>query len=95
MYNIYVAFECVPGKREEFVELVAKEGIWDAIRNEDGNHRYEYFFSADDETKLLLIEAWETKEHQQVHMTQPHMAKLKALKEGRITNTVIGEFMFV
>lgn len=95
MYNIYVTFECVPGKREEFVELVKAEGILDAIRAEDGNHRYEYFFSAHEETKLLLVEAWETKEHQQVHMSQPHMAKLKELKEGRITNTVIGEFAFV
>ena len=95
MYNIYVTFECVPGKREEFVQLVKSQGILDAIRSEDGNHRYEYFYCAGDETKLLLIEAWETKAHQQVHMTQPHMAKLKQLKDGRITNTVIGEFTFV
>lgn len=95
MYNIYVTFECIPGKREEFVELVKSEGILDAIRAEDGNHRYEYFYSSSNETKLLLVEAWETKAHQQVHMTQPHMTKLKALKEGRIINTVIGEFDFV
>ena len=64
MYNIYVTFTCVPGKREEFVELVKSKGILDAIRAEDGNHRYEYFYSSDDETKLLLVEAWESKEHQ-------------------------------
>lgn len=95
MYNIYVTFECVPGKREEFVEQVTAQGILDAIRAEDGNHRYEYFYCSDDETKLLLIETWESRAHQQVHMTQPHMATLKVLKEGRITNTVIGEFAFL
>ena len=95
MYTIYVKFTCLPQKREAFVERVRSEGIYDAILREDGCLRYDYFYSEKDPDELLLIEAWETKAHQQVHMTQPHMAKLKALKEGRITNTVIGEFAFV
>ena len=95
MYKIYVTFTCFPGKREAFVEKVKAEGVLAAIRAEEGCLRYDYYFSDSDPNELLLIEMWETKQHQQVHMTQPHMAKLKALKEGRITNTLIGEFSFV
>ncbi len=92
MYTIYVVFNCHPGKREAFVERVTEEGILSAIRAEDGCHRYDYYFSEKDPQELLLIEAWETKEHQQVHLTQPHMDQLRGLKDGYVKTTTLGEF---
>ena len=92
MYTIYVVFKCLPEKREAFVEAVKKEGILRAIRAEDGCLRYDYYFSEADENELLLIEAWETKKHQQIHMEQPHMARLRDLKDGYVESTVLGEF---
>lgn len=92
MYTIYVKFQCLPEKREAFVERVRKEGIYDAILAEDGCIRYDYFFSEKDANELLLIEAWESKEHQQIHIGQPHMAKLRELKDEYISNTMLGEF---
>ena len=71
MYTIYVVFQCLPGKREAFVEAVKREGILDAIRAEDGCIRYDYYFSEADANELLLIEAWESKRHQQIHIEQP------------------------
>ena len=94
MYNIYVTFKCLPGKREAFVERVRSEGILDAIRAEDGYHRYDYFFSEEDPNLLLLIEAWESYEAQQTHIAQPHMAALRALKGDYIESTTLGEFDF-
>jgi quinol monooxygenase YgiN len=92
MYTIYVQFKCHEGKREAFVEAVKKEGILAAIRAEDGCIRYDYYFSEADENELLLIEAWETKHHQQVHIEQPHMARLREMKDGYIETTELGEF---
>ena len=92
MYTIYVVFKCLPEKREAFVEAVKREGILRAIRAEDGCLRYDYYFSEADENELLLIEAWETKKHQQIHMEQPHMARLRDLKDGYVESTVLGEF---
>ena len=92
MYTIYVVFKCLPEKREAFVEAVKQEGILRAIRAEDGCLRYDYYFSEADENELLLIEAWETKKHQQIHMEQPHMARLRDLKDGYVESTVLGEF---
>ena len=40
-----------------------------------------------DEDTVLLFEEWESKAHQQVHITQPHIADLKAIKEKYILNT--------
>ena len=92
MFTIYVKFDCFPEKREAFVVAVKKEGILSAIRAEDGCLRYDYYFSEADENELLLIEAWETKNHQQVHLQQPHMDSLRAMKGDYIKNTTLGEF---
>ena len=92
MFTIYVKFECYEGKREAFVAKVREEGILDAIRAEDGCHRYDYYFSEADKNELLLIEAWETKGHQQTHIEQPHMARLREIKDGYIETTELGEF---
>ena len=92
MYTIYVQFKCIEGKREAFVEAVKQEGILSAVRAEDGCLRYDYYFSEADPTELLLIEAWESKHHQQVHIGQPHMARLREIKDDYILETVLGEF---
>ena len=94
MYTIYVKFECLPQKREAFIQKMKDTGVLDAIRAEDGCIKYDYYLSEADSNELLLIEQWETKQHQQVHMTQPHMALLWEFKGEYITNTVLGEIDF-
>ena len=92
MYTIYVKFTCLPDKREAFVERLKEEGILSAVRAEDGCHCYDYYFSEADKNELLLIEKWESKQHQQIHIEQPHMARLREIKNDYITDTVLGEF---
>jgi len=92
MYTIYVVFKCFDGKREAFIEKVKAEGIVDAVRAEDGCIRYDYYYSEKDPNEILLIEAWESKHHQQVHIDQPHMARLREFKGDYITDTTLGEF---
>ena len=91
MYTIYVKFDCFDGKREAFLEKMHESGILAAIRAEDGCHKYDYYLSEKDPNELLLIEQWESKEHQQIHIQQPHMAKLREFKGDYITNTTLGE----
>ena len=93
MYNIFVVFKCIEGKREEFVARVKSEGLLDMIRAEDGCIRYDYYYSDSDSTELLLIEAWETKHHQEVHIGQPHMATLRSFKDEYVMSTKLGEFV--
>jgi len=93
MYTISVVFRCLPGKREAFVERVIAEGIRDAVLAEEGCHRYDYYFSAHDKDELLLIEAWEEKRHQEVHIEQPHMAQLRSFKGEYVESTTLKEFV--
>jgi quinol monooxygenase YgiN len=71
---------------------VKEEGIVDAVRAEDGCIRYDYYFSEKDANELLLIEAWESQRHQQIHIEQPHMARLRSFKNDYIATTTLGEF---
>lgn len=91
MYTIYVKFTCLPQKREAFIEKVKATGILDAIRAEDGCIKYDYYLSEKDPNELLLVEQWESKQHQQTHIAQPHMARLRELKGDYITETYLGE----
>lgn len=91
MYTIYVKFTCLPQKREGFIQKMKETGILDDIRAEDGCHKYDYYLSEKNPDEILLIEQWETKEHQQIHIKQPHMAQMRQFKDDYITNTVLGE----
>lgn len=91
MYTIYVKYECLPGKREAFIQKMKDTGILDAVRAEEGCLKYHYYLSEADANELLLIEQWETQEHQQVHITQPHMARLREFKDDYIAKTTLGK----
>ncbi|MBE7043500.1 MAG: antibiotic biosynthesis monooxygenase [Ruminococcaceae bacterium] len=93
MYRIYVIFKSFPGKREAFIEKAKEEGIVDMVRAENGCICYDYYYSEKDPDEILLIEAWESKQHQQIHIEQPHMARLREIKEDYIVSTTLGEFM--
>lgn len=88
---LYVKYHANPGCRESFVRQVVEEGILTLIREEKGCLAYDYYFSAQDADELLLIERWESAAHQRVHMEQPHMARLKAIKEQFVDSTAVGK----
>ena len=95
MYNLIVTFRCIPGKREAFVEKMQETGILAAVRKEDGCHRYEYFYCQEDPNILLLMEAWESQTHQQVHIAQPHMDLLRSFKAEFIEDTTIQAYTLI
>lgn len=88
--KLYVVYHAKPGGRELFVRTLVEQGVLTAIRNEPGCLAYDYYFSAQDENELLLIERWESAAHQRVHMEQPHMARLREIKEKYIADTRLG-----
>ena len=87
---LYVKYQAKPGCRETFVRQIVEKGILTLIRQEPGCLAYDYYFSAQDENELLLIERWESAAHQRVHMEQPHMVRLREIKEKCIADTRLG-----
>lgn len=92
MFKIFVTFKCCEGKREEFTKRVRAEGIYDAILAEDGCNRYDYYYSEKNNDEILLIEEWESKNHQKAHLETPHMARLREFKDEYVKETSVEEF---
>lgn len=91
-WTLTVVYTAKPGMRETFVEEVVAAGIIEKIRAEEGCLAYDYYVSEDDADRLMLIEKWASEEHQQTHMTQPHMQDLAAIKARYIDETKIERY---
>lgn len=56
-------------------------GLVNAIRNEEGNLRYEYFFPLKEDGSVLLIDSWVNQEALDKHHHLPLMEDIKRLRE--------------
>ena len=88
--TLYVRYLAKPGCRETFLRQLTTHGVIDAIRREDGCLRYDYFLSVQNADEILLVEQWQTQAHQRIHLQQPHMARLRELKEQYVADTRLG-----
>ena len=77
--NIYYSGE--NGAARAFAEEMTGSGVAAAIRAEDGNLRYEYFFPMDDPETVLLIDQWRDQAAIDAHHASPMMGKIAALRE--------------
>ncbi|MBP3541291.1 MAG: antibiotic biosynthesis monooxygenase [Clostridia bacterium] len=69
------------GNAQKFAEEMVSSGIVEAIRAEEGNERYEYFFPMDDPETVLLIDRWKDQAALDVHHKSPMMAQIAALRD--------------
>ena len=60
---------------------MVRRGTVSAIRAEEGNLRYEYFFPMDDPETVLLIDQWRDQAAIDAHHASPMMADIAALRE--------------
>ncbi len=77
--NIY--YSGMNGNARKFAEEMVSSGVVSDIRAEDGNLRYEYFFSLDDKETVLLIDSWKDQHSINVHHASPMMARITDLRE--------------
>ena len=69
------------GSARAFAGEMEKSGLAAAVRAEDGNERYEYFFPMDDPETVLLIDSWADQQALDLHHRTPMMQKILALRE--------------
>lgn len=77
--NLYYTGE--NGNARKFVEEMESSGVAKKIREEEGNVKYDYFFSASDPETVLLIDQWRDQEAINKHHASPMMQDLAALRE--------------
>ncbi|MBQ8296977.1 MAG: antibiotic biosynthesis monooxygenase [Ruminococcus sp.] len=69
------------GNAEKFAKEMVSSGIADAVRAEEGNERYEYFFPMDDPETVLLIDRWRSQEALDLHHKSEMMKQIAQLRE--------------
>jgi len=76
--NIYYTGE--NGNARKFAEKMEQSGTVAAIRAEEGNKKYEYFYPKNDPETVLLIDSWESQEAIDKHHATPMMNKIAELR---------------
>ena len=76
--NIYYTGE--NGNARKFAEKMEQSGTVAAIRAEEGNRKYEYFYPKNDPETVLLIDSWENQEAIDKHHATPMMNKIAELR---------------
>ena len=77
--NIYYTGKDDDAKK--FAEEMVSSGLVDAVRAEEGNERYAYFFPMDDPQTVLLIDRWRDQAALDIHHKTEMMQKIAALRE--------------
>lgn len=77
--NIY--YTGIGENARRFAQEMESSGTAAAIRREEGNLCYEYFFPMGDEKTVLLIDAWRDQQALDRHHATPMMQKIVELRE--------------
>ena len=77
--NIY--YTGTDGSARKFAEEMESSGTAAAIRGEEGNLRYDYFFPMADPETVLLIDCWENRHALDMHHASPMMEKIMELRQ--------------
>lgn len=77
--NIY--YSGSHGAARNFAGEMVAGGTVAAIRQEEGNLQYEYFFPMEDEETVLLIDSWADQAALDRHHHTPMMQTIMALRE--------------
>ena len=81
MLTVLIRYKGKDGNARKFVNEMISSGIVNQIRQEAGNHRYEYFYPIDDDESVLLVDSWANQEVLDKHHELPLMDKIKELRE--------------
>ena len=89
--NIYYTGK--DGSARAFAEEMVACGIVDAIRAEEGNEKYEYFFPMDDPETVLLIDRWKDQQALDIHHKTEMMSKIAALRKKHALHMRVERFV--
>ena len=78
-FNLYYSGK--NGTARKFAEEMESSGTADAIRKEEGNIKYEYFFPLNDPETVLLVDSWSNQGAIDLHHASPMMTTIVKLRE--------------
>lgn len=92
MILLLVKYSMKPDSAEAFLSEVKAAGISEMTRNEEGNIKYEFYYPADKEDTILLLEQWIDFSKVEAHRAMDHVKTLIGLKDKYVLATDIQRF---
>jgi len=92
MILMHVTYQLKPEDRDSFYEAVKALGTPEKSREEEGNLEYDYFYPAESDDTLLLIEIWRDETALAQHQQMPHFLALQKLKEQYVLDVVVERY---
>lgn len=89
--ELLVIYKLKENCTDSFIKEIYEAGLPETIRGESGCMGYDYFVPTEKEDTVVLIEKWENKEAQTLHLEQPHMKHLREIKDKYAVDTIIKE----
>lgn len=88
--KILVEYSVKENKLNDFLTEIKNNKIREKVLEEKGCISYDYFLPEDTtQNKLVLIEKWQSKDLQQLHLTTPHMQIFSTIKEKYVEDTKV------
>ena len=79
--TVNILYTGTKGSARAFAEEMTSSGIVKAVRAEEGNERYEYFFPMDDPESVLLIDRWRDQAAIDAHHKSEWMPRIAELRQ--------------
>ncbi len=92
MIILHVTYTTKPGEAKPFIEAIETAGIDQATRAEQGCLQYDYFYAAQKDDQILLVECWADEESLNAHMRAPHFQQLGNMKAQYVLETSMKKF---
>lgn len=89
--ELLVIYKLKENCTDAFIKEIYEAGLPKTIREESGCMGYDYFVPTEKEDTVILLEKWETKEAQTLHLEQSHMKHLREIKDKYAVDTIIKE----
>lgn len=93
MIILHVTYVMNPGEKENFLTAIKAAKIDLATRNEIGCLQYDFFYAAQNDDKVLLVEKWETIDALNAHVKMPHYKCLADLKLKYVKSTTVEKYI--
>ena len=79
--TIHIHYTGTDGNARRFAEEMMASGIVDAVRQEEGNEQYAYYFPMEDPETVLLIDRWKDQAALDIHHKSPMMEQIAVLRK--------------
>lgn len=89
--NIY--YTGINGSARRFVEEMEGSGIASAVRAEEGNEGYSYFYSANDCETVLLVDRWKNQAALDFHHKSPMMKQIAKIRTKYKLKMMVEKFV--